>query len=170
MESHITSLYVSAMVELPPLTASAAFDATRVAPFPNRDSGPGSGCWVVVASGGTLEVQAESQPPRTTRLCAYRRAFGRMTTAGGWWSVPIEVELSPWSSHRCSVGIRPSGPRPGMQPSRLQDRYFEAAVTTASELAGQLERHVARWIDRSLAASLSEDASRRDSDAGWRLR
>jgi hypothetical protein len=119
--SCIATLYVAHPLDLPPLTAQAAFDSRR------------EGGATIQTSSAELRLQ-DTGP--AARLC--RR--------GGLICFEVEVEVIPWSDWRSEIGIRP---RTRMIPGaggRRQQRYFSLAIEAAEGLARVLQVHVEDWL------------------------
>lgn len=136
------------IVELPPMVAQAAFDASRQARrCPGRP-----GMWEVEAAEGRLELIGDGRPrsalPR--RYWPYRAVGGRIRAH--WWQppVPVLVELMPWSKTRCALGLslrrRPLFAGEGL--------YLDGGAGTLEALGAEIEawglldtREIERWLD-----------------------
>jgi hypothetical protein len=118
--------YVSEVVDLPPVVALAAFDALVLPGITDLAS----------AGGARLRVRRVARPP--TPPCspsAPMRAEPALLRAG-WRRMSGELELSPWSTGRTEIGLRPR--RWGMStwPS---EACLNAAGEVLAELACQLQ-------------------------------
>jgi hypothetical protein len=155
-QNQITTLYVNQPVNLPPLTAQAAFDAVRGATAspetPNKS---------VIATGrGELHLVETGRVDHQGALWPLRRASGRLCPTGPLGSMRVEVEVTPWSKLRCEVGIRPCGRMAPLKEGWRQHRYFAAAIEAAEQLARRLEAVVEDWIVEQLVAPAGELAHR----------
>ena len=143
----VTTIYVNQPLNLPPLTAGAAFDAVREAfALPNDPDE-----WAIeTASGQLCVVGTGIANPR--EVCLLRRAPGRLGRPAWPGSMPVEVELTQWSKRRCEIGIRPCGRLAPINDGRRQRRYVTLATEAAEELALRLEAVVDEWLLGQLVA------------------
>jgi hypothetical protein len=95
--------YLVRIVELPPMVAQAAFEASRRA----RSCPGGPGTWDIEAEAGRLELRGNgrSRAPVPTRYWAYRAVGGVIRSRRWHISVPVLVELVPWSKTRSALGL-----------------------------------------------------------------
>ena len=153
----VTTLYVARPLELPPLTAQAAFDG-RV----ERTSPPqANGSWLVETASARLHLLAGAYHDPPGVMWPLRRAPARLHDTRGKSGIPVEVEVAPWSAARCEIGIRPRDRTVPMTDGRRQRRYFALAVEAAEALAHVLERAV----EDAMAAQLSGPRTERVSPA-----
>ena len=123
-----TTLYVSAPVDLPPLTAAAAFEAVS---HPHTEARCGirlAPVLATMASGLTIR-----------RATARLRVAGRVT-------IGVEVELLIWSNDSCEVGIRPVGRMIPLGGGRRHDRYLEMARGAAQRLSDAMVEVADDWM------------------------
>lgn len=152
-------LYVGRALDLPPLTAQAAFDAHRqsLAGPSTQDS------WAIETAFGELRIFGSGVTSRSGPADALRRARGLLRRRGEPWAYPIvdvEVEVMPWSADRCEIGIRPGHRRVPTAESRRRRRYLGLAVEAAERLACALERQVQDWLLAQLPQPGEEDVAR----------
>src|SRR5205809_4915275 len=96
----VPTLYVAHPLDLPLLTAAAAFDAHREAACL-----AGIGKTSMVETSGTeLFLFGTGAVERTGPSSALRRASGRLRPRRRLVSVAIEVEVAPWSDTRSQIG------------------------------------------------------------------
>ena len=122
-----TTLYVSVPVDLPPLTAGAAFDAVS---NPDAES----------KCGIRLDPVAAMAPDLTIR-----RASARLPVAGRV-TVGVEIELVMWSDDSCEIGLRPLGRVIPTGHGRRHDRYLDLARGVAARLADTMVEVADDWI------------------------
>jgi hypothetical protein len=122
------TLYVSAPVDLPPLTAAAAFDAVS-----NLDAD------------SAHRIRLAPAPATAVPDVTIRRARGRLPLAGRV-TVGIEVELVIWSDDSCEIGIRPVGRAIPIGGGRRHDRYLAVAREAAALLARAMVDLADDWI------------------------
>jgi hypothetical protein len=139
--SIVSTLYVSQPVNLPPLTAQAAFDALWKTPGPPPANMPvvetASGCLRIRRSPAVSPPELEGPIRQLGAQLSSKRKLGRFAVA---------IELTPWSQHTCEIGLRPSGWRLPTGPGWRQRRYFSLAVDAAETMADHLESVVDGWI------------------------
>jgi hypothetical protein len=123
-----TTLYVSAPVDLPPLTAAAAFDAV---------SNP--------ATEAECGIRLDPVPAAMVADFTIRRATARLRVAGRV-TVGVEVELVIWSDDRCEIGIRPVGRLISIGGGRLHNRYLDVARGVAPRLADAMVEVADDWM------------------------
>jgi hypothetical protein len=140
--------YISRVVDLPPDLAKAAFDAVA-----SECAGESSRAWEVVVPGGLLELDGPGVVPLLAGgYAAYRKVGGvlRRGWSGLGASVPVELELLPWSASKTELGLTPMG---SWGPRRLSvRRYLEVG---GAALDG-LRSAVRVWPD-CLLGGLAED-------------
>jgi hypothetical protein len=115
------TLYVAHPLDLPPLTAQAAFDSRRE---------------------GGLTIQTSSAELRLEDT----GAAARLRRRGGLIRIEVEVEVIPWSDRRSEIGIRPRTRMIPMTWGWRQQRYLALAVEAAEGLARVLEVQVEDWL------------------------
>jgi hypothetical protein len=148
----IATLYVNQPLNLPPLTAQAAFDAVRCGcALPRAPD-----TWVIETARGELQVVGTGLVIHQARLWALRRASGRLIPRGRLGAMAIEVEVTPWSQLRCEVGIRPGGWMAPATEGWRQRRYLALAIEAAEELALRLEAIVEDWMVEQLAGPAAD--------------
>jgi hypothetical protein len=148
-QNPITTLYVNQRLNLPPLTAQAAFDAVgRTSALPRAPDN-----WIIKTTLSELLVMGTGLVVQQGTLSALRRASARLRPAGRLGSGALEVEVTPWSKLRCEVGIRPFGRIAPVTEGWRQRRYLAAAVEAAEELALRLEAVVEDRMAEQLVAS-----------------
>ena len=111
--------YISRLVELPPDLAKVGFDAVA-----SECAGESSRAWEVVVPGGLLELDGPGVVPLLPGAYApYRKVGGvlRRGWSGLGTSVPVELELLPWSASRTELGLTARGVR---GPRRLSVRRY----------------------------------------------
>lgn len=135
--------YLSRTLDLPPLVAQAAFDATRSAR--TRPSRPSA--WDIVTAAGRLELQGDGLVPPPPRPCywSYRQVSGRIRSSCWHPPIPCQLELVPWSSARTAVGVRADGIPLLYADERL---YVDVGHEVLRTLAADLET----WALHELAA------------------
>ena len=143
----VTTLYVNQPLNLPPLTAAAAFDAVREAFALPRAPDQ----WAIETASGQLRVLGTGVANRPG-LYLLRQVPGRLRRQAGPRSMPVEVELTQWSRRRCEIGIRPNGRLAPVDDGWRQQRYLTLAVEAAEELALRLEAVVDGWLFGQLVA------------------
>jgi hypothetical protein len=142
----VSTLYVARPLDLPPMTAVAAFDA-------HRDSASISETDKLCAGatpGAKLRFIASCGREQSWPYQALRCTSGRLHHRRTLVSFPVEVEVSPWSATRSEVGIRPRGRTVPVTDCWLQRRYIALAVGAAEELVHALERQVDDWLRAQL--------------------
>jgi hypothetical protein len=142
----VGTLYVAHHLELPPMTAVAAFDAHRDAASIGQTDERGVG----ETPGAKLRLTGSCAPERSRPYTALRRTSGRLCHRRTLVSFPVEIEVSPWSGMRCEIGIRPRGRTVPMTDGWLRRRYLALAVDAAERLAHALERQVEDWMRAQL--------------------
>jgi hypothetical protein len=132
------SMYISRVADLPPSLADVAF-ADRV----RRADGH------LAVPSGTFRVDAVLPRPQpcTNTLLPLQRVRGRLQRGGLGVSIPVELELTPWSNARTDVGLRYMGRRiPG---GRARSRYFAIGSEVVELLVAALEV----WLAHAHAAA-----------------
>ena len=137
----VSTLYVNRPLNLPPLTAQAAFDTLRetcaLSSTPDR--------WVIETAGTELRLMARGVMNRRGTW-PLRQAPGLLRRRGRLRSMSIEVELTRWSKHRCEIGIRPCARMAPLSDGWRQQRYLALAVEAAEGLAVRIEAQVHNWM------------------------
>jgi hypothetical protein len=123
--------YVSRVLDLPPLTAAAAFDAVAA------DG-------VVRAGSAWLELTGPVSAERTHRLSPHRRAPARLRHPRQRRGAVTEVEVGVWSSAAVELGLRP------VRRIRPLEPYFDAAHAALAVLAGAMSQ----WVDAETGAAV----------------
>ena len=126
--------YLTRVLDLPPLVAQAAFDATRWARA--RPSQPSA--WAIATGAGRLELHGDGlvTPPPRPCYWSYREVPGRIRSSGWQPPIPCRLELVPWSDVRTALGLHADG-----IPLLYADEHLYAEVGQAAlrTLAADLE-------------------------------
>lgn len=138
----IPTLYVARPLDLPPLTAQAAFDA-QGHHLPPEDS---LKTWAIETDSSELRIFGSGVVARYGPACALRRADGHLRRARKPRPIAVEVEVVPWSDSCCQIGIRPRGRNVSMTGGLARRHYFALAVEAAQGLACALESEVKDWM------------------------
>jgi hypothetical protein len=141
----LPTLYVARPLDLPPLTAQAAFDAQRHR-LTRTDS---LATWAIETDSSELRIFGSGVVARHGPACALRRADGHLRR-GRRRPIDVEVEVLPWSDTRCEIGIRPRGGKVLMTDGLVRRHYFALAVKTAQGLASALQFQVEDWMQTQL--------------------
>jgi hypothetical protein len=147
----VDTLYIAHPLDLPPMTALAAFDGHREA----ARLGGTHEAWVVATPSAELCSIGSGVVERTRPSSALRRTQGRLRQRGALVSLAVELEVAPWSTTRCEIGIRPCGRKVPLTDSRRRRRYLALAVEAAEGLAHALERRVEDWMRLQLRHACS---------------
>ena len=123
------TLYIGQPLNLAPLEAQAAFDLHRIASSGTR------GAWVVKTDQALLVAQGAGGVQRRHPVDAYRRWYASLRPLGWPASVGVELELSPASSTRCELGLRPSGRTIPLRTCRRHQQYFEGGIDILAKIA-----------------------------------
>ena len=143
-DHRVRSLYISSILDLPPLAAQSAVDALRLS-FGGTSTATQGGLWSVRTTSGHLILRGPVCVAPSEALTAFRRWQGVLRLRRLGLPVAVEVELGPWSATRCEIGLRPSGRLvPGFE-SRRQRLYLIAGTEALALLASDLERRA--WGD-----------------------
>jgi hypothetical protein len=145
--------HLTRLVDLPPLTAQAAFDAVR----PLHGTGPQSPRWSVAAGEGRLELVGSGSVPSPPRPCywSYREVPGKIRSHRWHLAVPVRLLLLPWSATRTALAIELR-----RQPwvYTAENLYLHAGHEALAVLAAELEgwglaeaRELDAWLDRVAA-------------------
>jgi len=143
------------LVDLPPLTAQAAFDAVRSA----HAGGPPSSRWSVAAGEGCLELVGAGEVPSPPKPCywSYREVPGKIRSHRWHLAIPVRLLLLPWSATRCALGLEVRR-QPWLYPA--EGLYLNAGHAALDRLAGELEawattetRKVDAWLDALMAGA-----------------
>lgn len=141
--------HLARLVDLPPLTAQAAFDAVRSA----HSRGPQSRRWTVAAGEGRLELLGAGQVPSPPRPCywAYREVPGKIRSQRWHLAIPVRLLLLPWSATRSAVAIELRR-QPWLYAA--ENFYVHAGHEALQVLAPELEdwalleaRDLDAWLD-----------------------
>ena len=126
--------YLTRILDLPPLVAQAAFDATRTA----RTSPTRPADWSLATAAGRLELHGDGRIPPPPRPCywSYRHVPGRIRSLGWLPAIPVGLELVPWSATRTALGLHVDGLPLLYADDRL---YLEVGQTVLKTLAASLE-------------------------------
>jgi hypothetical protein len=143
----VRTLYVACPLDLPPLTAQAAFDAHRQDAWLDRTGKT----WVLETPATELRLVGNGPEEQPGPAWALRQAPGRLRRRGALVSVAVQVEVAPWSDRTCEIGIRPGCRAVPMTDGRRQRQYFALAVEAAEGLADALEGRVEDWMVTQLA-------------------
>jgi hypothetical protein len=144
--------HLARVVDLPPLTAQAAFDAVRIA----RSRGPQSARWAVPAGDGRLELLGAGHVPSPPRPCywSYREVPGKIRSQRWHLAIPVRLLLLPWSATRSAVAIELRR-QPWLYSA--EHLYLDAGHEALRVLAGELEewglsetRQLDAWLDSLL--------------------
>jgi len=126
--------HLARLVDLPPLTAQAAFDAVRVA----HCQGPRSRRWTLPVHDGRLELNGAGYVPSPPRPCywSFREVNGKIRSQRWHFIVPVRLLLLPWSATRSAVAVELR-----RQPwlYLTEHFYLEAGHEALRLLAGELE-------------------------------
>jgi len=138
--------HLARLVDLPPLTAQAAFDAVRAA----HARGPQSRRWTVAAGEGRLELAGAGYVPSPPRPCywSYREVPGKIRSQRWHLAIPVRLLLLPWSATRTALAIE----------LRRQPRLYAAEnlyLHAGHEALGLLAPEIEEW---GLAGSRELDA------------
>jgi hypothetical protein len=134
----VSTLYVNQILDLPPLTAQAAFDAVRRACASPRAPDH----WVIETATCKLRLVGTGVVDRYEPLWSLRQASGRLRRRRRLTSMAVEVELRYWAERRCEIGIRPCPRTAPMTEAWCRRRYLAVAVEAVEELAFRLAAHV----------------------------
>lgn len=140
----IQTLYVARRLDLPPLTAQAAFDA-------HRGANGGDASTVIETPTTQLWLEGAGLVDRVCRCAPLRQVPGRLRRRAALVSVPVEVEVTPWSDMQCEVGMRPCRRTVPLADCRRQRRYLDLAVEAVEGLVQMLENRVDDWMLTVLA-------------------
>jgi len=132
-----TTLYVYRRVRMPAVAAAAAFDDLIAEATQPRGQ--------FVAPTAVLKVRPPHDLPCHSPADALRAAEGRLSPFSGRGSLPVEVDLAPWSARETSIGIRPRGRLVPLADGRRQRRFVRLADAMALHLAGRLEAYATTW-------------------------
>ena len=156
----IPTLYVGRTLDLPPLTAQAAFDAQRQSLIWQS----AQETWSLETASGELRIFGSGVTSRSGPACALRRANAQLCRRRRRWAlgvqVEVEVEIVPWSVDSCEIGIRPRDGRIPIADSVRRRRYLAFAVEGAEGLACALERQVQVWLLTQLSEPGQENVAR----------
>jgi hypothetical protein len=125
------TLYVARLLDLPPLTAAAAFDSVLSS-------------LELRAGAVRLELSSVGRVDRCSPVSPYSAGPGRLRFPGRSRGVSVEVEVGVWSHRAVELGVRPIG--------RIRDveRYADAAHALLAVLAGRMHT----WLDEELEAAI----------------
>ena len=161
MTSQLPTPYVGVRVLVPPLAAQAALDTYR---GKSTKAFVGGVCWAVTCGPVTLALEGSGVIRRYRASDALRRWVGRIRSERWWISIPVELELSPWSSRCCEIGIRPRSSRFRSLYGASRRHYLELANRLAEHLGAELDRLAFEAVSLAVEATdhpaiewLSED-------------
>jgi hypothetical protein len=143
-----STLYVGQPLNLPPLTAQAAFDTLHETCAVDTAADR----WIFETAVGELRLQGAGVTDGPGAMWVLRRAPGQLHRRGGLSRLAIELELTPWSKCRCEIGIRHCGRVAPMTEGPRQRRYVALAADIAEGLAIRLETLVDSWTSEQLIA------------------
>lgn len=126
--------HLARLLDLPPLTAQAAFDAVRAA---HRD-GPRSSRWTLPFRDGRLELTGPGYVPTPPRPCYWslREVDGKIRSQRWHLALPVRLLLLPWSDTRCAVAVELRR-QPWLYAA--EHFYLAAGHEALRLLAGELE-------------------------------
>ena len=126
--------HLARLVDLPPLTAQAAFDAVRVA----HSRSPRSREWTLPVRDGRLELSGPGFVPNPPRPCywSFREVEGKIRSQRWHFAVPVRLLLLPWSDTRCAVAVELRR-QPWLYAA--EHFYLEAGHEAIRTLASELE-------------------------------
>ena len=146
IEPTLSTVYVSRALDLPPLTAQAAFDAHRDATALEHRRG----AWVLETPSTVLRLVETDVVSRRHPLGPLRQARGRLRSREGLVGIAVELELTPWSDTRCEIGIRPEGWMVPLTDGYRLRRYVAMAVQAAEGFSSVLADRVEAWMTREV--------------------
>ena len=144
--------HLARLVDLPPLTAQAAFDAVRAA----HTRRPQSARWAVPAGDGRLELTGAGYVASPPRPCywSYREVTGKIRSQRWHLGIPVRLLLLPWSATRSAVAIELRR-QPWLYTA--EHLYLDAGHEALRRLAAELEdfglseaRELDAWLDSLL--------------------
>ncbi|MEW6472110.1 MAG: hypothetical protein AB1679_07560 [Actinomycetota bacterium] len=126
--------HLARLVDLPPLTAQAAFDAVRGA----HSRAPQSRRWTLPAGDGRVELSGPGYVPSPPRPCywSFREVNGKIRSQRWHLAIPVRLLLLPWSATRSAVAIEL---RRHPWVYTAEHFYLEAGHVALRLLAGELE-------------------------------
>ena len=126
--------HLARIVDLPPLTAQAAFDAVRLAHGQSRHSAR----WTLPAGDDRLELVGAGHVPSPPRPCYWslREVDGKIRSARWHFAIPVRLVLLPWSATRCAVALELRR-QPWLYAA--EHFYLEAGHAAVRLLAAELE-------------------------------
>ena len=149
--------HLARIIDLPPLTAQAAFDAVRLA----RSGEPPARHWVVSTAESRLELSGPGHVHAPPRPCYWslREVPGKLRSHRWHLAIPVRLLLLPWSATSTAVAVelrRPPWLCPGGQSwlGAAENFYVHAGHDALQALGGELEawglaetRALDRWLD-----------------------
>lgn len=149
--------HLARIIDLPPLTAQAAFDAVRLA----HSGDPPSRHWAVSTTESRLELSGPGQVPSPPRPCYWplREVPGKIRSHRWHLAIPVRLLLVPWSATRTAVAVELRPPpwfHAGRQPwlYAAENFYVHAGHDALRALAAELEawglseaRELDTWLD-----------------------
>jgi len=154
------TIYVAEPLDLPPLTAGAAFDAFLQAALATGGAGE------PLVRTPSAELHLDDTCPQEDDIgWRLRRAYGRIRRPGAirGAGTAVEIEVVAWSNVRCEVGVRPVGRANVTSDSPRRRRYLALALAAAAGLAHALEDHV----EDSIRVQLAGVGSLHPSPLAW---
>lgn len=126
--------HLARLVDLPPLTAQAAFDAVRCV----HGQGPQSRRWTLPVRDGRLELTGPGYVPSPPKPCywSYREVNGKIRSRRWHLGIPVRLLLLPWSASRSAVAIELRR-QPWLYTA--EHFYLEAGHEALRDLASELE-------------------------------
>ena len=141
--------HLARLLDIPPLTAQAAFDAVRS----THARSPRSPRWDVAAGEGRLELVGAGEVPSPPRPCywAYREVPGKIRSQRWHLAIPVRLLLLPWSGIRSALAVEVRR-QPWVYPA--ESLYLHAGHDALDTLAAELEawagaetRQLDAWLD-----------------------
>ena len=126
--------HMARLIDLPPLTAQAAFDAVRAAHSPSL----GSRRWAVAAGEARLELLGAGRVSAPPRSCywSYREVPGRIRSPRWHLTISVRLLLLPWSATRTALAIEL---RRHPRFYAAEKLYLHAGHETLTGLAAEIE-------------------------------
>ena len=140
--------YLTRVVDLPPLVAQAAFEEVRRT---RRLVQPGDR-WDVSVPAGTLELHGPGRITPPPRRCywSHREVRGRIHSPGWPLTIPVRLELLPWSGAESALGLSVVNHRPLLA---TEHTYLDVGTQALGLLADELDAWAFHEL-RELAGTL----------------